>query len=367
MHGNPKHQLQIQLSTAIALFLVVPLVRGGDAPLWDGHESVEHYAQRVNLPPTKTLDLGNGISLETVLIPAGKFIMGTPEPTVPGETVLVGQAILVMSGLLALGLLVVILRQAFAKRQRPKYSLRWLLLFTFVVSVGLYGGVRWHKTSQAWQEFEVAKARYAVANPEEKPAHEVTLQQPYYMGKFVVIQDQYQQVMGTNPSRFRDPSNPMEMVSWNDAQTFCKKLMEKTTQAVRLPTTAEWEYGCRAGTRTLYYSGDTVKDLDRVAWYRLNSKNTTHPVGQKEGNVFGLYDMHGNVFQWCEDFYGEYPKDAVIDPKGPAMGVARVARGGSWYSITSCRSASSGKYPADARNAFIGFRVVVGVPSSKKR
>ena len=159
-------------------------------PLWDGKESVEQYAQRVNLPPTKTLDLGNGVKLETVLIPAGKFIMGTPEPDAPKETVLVGQTILVMSGLLALGMLIVVLWQAFAKRQRPKFSLRWLLLFTFALSMGLYGGVRWHKASQAWQEYGAAVIRYLFEKPDEMSAHEVTLTQPYYMGKFVVTQEQ---------------------------------------------------------------------------------------------------------------------------------------------------------------------------------
>ena len=348
------------------MIFVAQLVFGGDAPLWDGHESVEQYVQRVNLPPTKTLDLGNGVKLETVLIPAGKFIMGTPEPTAPGETILVGQAILAMSGLLALGLLVVVLRQAFAKRQGPKFSLRWLLLFTFVVSVGLYGGVRWHKTSHAWQEYEVAKARYAAASLNEAPSHEVTLTQPCYMGKFPVTQVQYQQIMGTNPSMFKGKSNPVERVSWDDAQTFCKKLTEQTKQTVHLPTEAVWEYSCRAGTRSVYYSGDTDKDLDRVGWYGANSKKTTHPVGQKEANVFGLYDMHGNVLQWCEDFYGEYPNEAVIDPKGPAEGAAFVVRGGSWGNGPGgCRSADRYFSLHSYRIASFGFRVVVVAPSSR--
>ena len=162
MVGMPKHRFQILLSTAITLIFIAPHVLAGDAPLWDGHESVAQYAQRVNLPPTKTLDLGNGVSLETVLIPTGKFIMGTPEPAAPGETVPVGQAILVLGGAVALGLPIVVLMRAIAKRQRPKFSLRWLLFFTFAVSVGLYGGVRWHKTSQAWQEFRAAMARFRV-------------------------------------------------------------------------------------------------------------------------------------------------------------------------------------------------------------
>ena len=366
MDRKLKHWFQIQLCTALTLLFAAPLVLGSDAPLWDGHEAVEHYAQRVNLPPTNTLDLGNGVKLETVLIPAGKFIIGTPEPTAPGETVQVGQAILVVSGVLALGLLFVVLRRAIAKRQRPKFSLRWLLLFTFVLSVGLYGGVRWHKTSQAWQEYEAAKARYAVADPSEKPAHEVTLTRPFYMGKFVGTQEQFQQVMGTNPSHFSGLANPVEMVSWEDAQTFCMKLTEQTKLAVRLPTEAEWEYSCRAGTRTAYYSGDTVNDLGRVAWYDANSMNTTHPVGQKVANVFGLYDMQGNVFQWCEDFYYEYLKEGVIDPKRPVEGAKRVVRGGSWdFNARNCRSTYRSNGSPDDRSSNCGFRVMVVVPSSR--
>ena len=365
MKAKPKHRFQIQLSAAITLIFAAQLALGSDAPLWDGHETVEHYAERANLPPTKTLDLGSGVKLETVLIPAGKFIMGTPEPTVPGETVQVGQAILVMSGLLALGLLIVVLWQAFSKRQRPKFSLRWLLLFTFVVSVGLYGGVRWHKTSQAWQEYMTAKGRYTLAESIEKSAHEVTLTKPFYVGKFDVTQEQYQQVMGRNPSYFKGKDNPVDWVSWNDAQSFCNKLLKQTAWKVRLPTEAEWEYSCRAGTKSIYYSGDTHKDLDRVAWFDANSK-TTSPVGKKEANVFGLYDMHGNVWQSCEDFFDEYPKQAVIDPTGPTKGAAHVVRGGSWANDhTSCRSTDRTGSKPDNCNSNYGCRVVVAAPSSR--
>ena len=383
MHGYPKHRLQIQLSIAITLIFTAPLVRGSDTPasrwpLWDGHESVEQYAQRVNLPPTKTLDLGNGVKLETVLIPAGKFIMGTPDSEAPNETVLVGLNILLLGGAAALGMLMVLLMQAFAKSQRPKFSLRWLLLLTFAVSVGLYGGVRWHKTMQAWHEHWAVRARYSAAVSYENPAHEVTLTRPFYMGKFVVTREQYQQVIETNPSYVKEAERPVADLTWNDAQAFCKKLTEQTKQAARLPTEAEWEYSCRAGTRTAYYSGDTDKDLDRVAWYDANSNNRTHPVGQKDANVFGLYDMHGNVFQWCEDFYGEYLKEAVIDPRGPAEGAARVMRGGSWFIDTQrvlrggswhndpghCRSANrDGNDPGDVSSDH-GFRVVVAPPST---
>ena len=164
-----------------------------------------------------------------------------------------------------------------------------------------------------------------------KTQHEVTITKPFYMGKYVVTQEQYEAIMGNNPSHFKGAQNPVEMVSWDDAQAFCQKLSKKSGKTVRLPTEAEWEYACRAGTSTKYYSGDSEEDLKRVAWYEANSNDTTHPVGQKEPNKFGLYDMHGNVWQWCQDWYGDYTANEVADPQGPAQGASRVLRGGSWY------------------------------------
>ena len=156
--------------------------------------------------------------------------------------------------------------------------------------------------------------------------------------------------------------NPVEQVSWYDSQEFCKKLTELTKQAVRLPMEAEWEYSCRAGTRTTYYSGETDKDLERVAWYVANAKNTTHPVGQKEPNFFGLYDMHGNVWVWNQDLYGGdyYSKSSTENPEGPAQGGDRVLRGGSWRrSPMDFRSAYRLRRTPGFRNYIIGFRVVV--------
>jgi formylglycine-generating enzyme required for sulfatase activity len=151
-----------------------------------------------------------------------------------------------------------------------------------------------------------------------------------------VTQEQYAQVIGSNPSHFKGKDNPVEMVSWNDAQTLCKKLRELTHQIVRLPTEAEWEYACRAGTTSTYYSGDAEEDLARIAWYSENSKNTSHPVGQKEPNAFGLYDMHGDVWQWCQDWCGNYSNSPSKDPSGPSQGKFRVLRGG--YGLTSASS-----------------------------
>jgi len=315
-------------------------------PLWDGQESVAEYAKRVNLPPTQTLDLGNGVKMELVLIPAGKFLMGSPEHEKPA----VGQAMAGISGGVLFVALVVLLIRAVKKRKRPQISLLFLMAMMFVASFGVWGGVRWHEALKHVYEYE-----------DEHPAHEVTLTKPFYMGKYEVTQEQYQQEMGANPSGFKGKDNPMEMVSWYEAQEFCKKLAEQTKQTIRLPREAEWEYSCRAGTRTAYYSGDTDEDLDRVAWYFANSKNTTHPVGQKEPNLFGLYDMHGNVREWCKDWYGGdyYSKSLTENPEGPAQGAYRVLRGSWHYSPMFCRTAFRRWTIPGRRLNFIGFRVVL--------
>jgi formylglycine-generating enzyme required for sulfatase activity len=171
--------------------------------------------------------------------------------------------------------------------------------------------------------------------------------------------------MGKNPSKFKGKQNPVEMVSWNDAVEFCRKLSdlpaEKSAGHVyRLPTEAEWEYACRAGTKTKYSFGDSEAELGEFGWYGKNSSGAT-VVGGKKPNSWGLYDMHGNVNEWCQDWYGSYPSGAVTDPTGPSSGSRRVTRGGSWLdSADSCRSARSGFDAASPDDQYIslGFRVV---------
>jgi len=194
---------------------------------------------------------------------------------------------------------------------------------------------------------------------------EVTISKPFYMGVTEVTQAQYQAIMGPNPSEFKGATNPVEMVSWNDAAEFCKKLSEKTRQPVRLPTEAEWEYACRAGTRTAYSFGDDASALGEYAWHGGNSEGKPHPVGQKKPNAWGLYDMHGNVWEWCADWYGGYPKGPATDPSGPASGGARVLRGGSWYRGGSgaFRCACRGGYGGPAhRGDRGGFRCAITLP-----
>ena len=193
---------------------------------------------------------------------------------------------------------------------------------------------------------------------DEKPIHRVTIS-PFYIMTTEVTQKMWKDIMGSNPSNFKGDNLPVETISWNDIQEFLKKLNQRDPgKGYRLPTEAEWEYSCRAGTTTKYHSGDSGSDLGRVGWYEGNSNSKTHPVGQKVPNSFGLYDMHGNVWEWCQDWKGTYPSSSVTDPKGPSTGSYRVFRGGSWYfSARNCRSANRDLYVPSFRSDYLGFRL----------
>jgi formylglycine-generating enzyme required for sulfatase activity len=264
----------------------------------------DHVIERVgNFIITSTENLPNGVTLKMVSLPAGKFLMGSPDSDLDAESY-------------------------------------------------------------------------------EKPQHLVQVNS-FAIGKYPVTQAQYQAVMGTNatsqkslrgkrrataaslPSYFQNnPQNPVEQVSWNDAQAFCQKLSQITGKTYRLPTEAEWEYACRAGTTTRYYFGDDANQLGDYAWYGGNSQNTTHPVGQKRPNAWGLYDMIGNVWEWCEDNW----HDSYIG--APTDGSAwikngndyQILRGGYWGDVPlRCRSAVRvNGLRRDDRDDDLGFRVVCG-------
>jgi formylglycine-generating enzyme required for sulfatase activity len=234
----------------------------------------------------------------------------------------------------------------------------------------------------------VPKGTFMMGSPESdlnrqknETQHEVTISKGYYLGVYEVTQAQYEKVMGKNPSRFQgakvgneNADLPVENVSWDDAVEFCKKLSDlpeekKAGRLYRLPTEAEWEYACRAGSKTAYSFDDEEGLLPEYGWFKRNSSNRTHTVGLLESNAWGLYDMHGNVWEWCSDWYGEYPKGAVSDPTGPCEGSFRVYRGGSWGSVAAdCRSASRRWNAPSLRNGGLGFRVALssqsGIPKS---
>jgi len=196
-------------------------------------------------------------------------------------------------------------------------------------------------------------------------AHEVTLNQPFKMGIHEVTQSQYEQVMKNNPSKIKGAENPVDSVSWKDAVEFCRRMSELPAEKAagnvyRLPTEAEWEYACRAGTTTQYSFGDDEADLLHYGWYPANSDRKTHPVGHRQPNPWGLYDMHGNVWEWCQDWHGETPNHAVTSTAGSALASIQISRGGSWSTrAASCRSSSrSWSTPSSHSNyESNGFRV----------
>ncbi len=336
-------------------------------PLWDGHESVADYAKKVNLPATKSIDLGGGVMLDLVLIPAGQFVMGTAEPPKLTITIAGAQALLIVGGVLVLVLLLFLIFKK-RKERRFSFSLGWLVLFTAAGGLLVGGVARWHLAVQEAARYEAEKAVYDEVRIWEMRAHPVTLSQPFYMGKYTVTQAQYEALVGGNPSHFKGAQLPVEQVSWGEATAFCVKLTERLWDKAlesRLPTEAQWEYACRAGTTTAYYSGNQESDLDAVAWYQANSQNTTHPVGAKKPNAFGLYDMHGNVWQWCADAWKKDDEARpAVDPFND-KGASRVLRGGSWgFYPRGCRSAFRYSYDPDIRSYYFGFRVVC-VPSSR--
>ena len=233
-------------------------------------------AQEVKPGKTEVIDLGNDVKLEMVLIPAGKFKMGSPA----------------------------------SEKERS----------------------------------------------DNEKQHEVTLTKLFYIGKHEVTQEQWESVMGKNPSTTKGAKLPVTNVSWEDCQEFIKKLNKKTDGGYRLPTESEWEYACRAGTTTAYSFGDKITPKD--ANYVGSEIGKPVAIGSYKPNSFGLYDIHGNVWEWCEDWYGDYPAGAVTDPKGPAKGEYRVLRGGSLLSyVSDARSSNRSNYAPTARYGTLGFRL----------
>ena len=234
--------------------------------------------------------------------------------------------------------------------------------------------------------FQMGNTCKGVGWNDEKPVHTVTLTNSLYISKYEVTQEQYEAVTGKNPSNFKGENLPVETVSWYDAVSFCNKLSQIEGKSpcyivtgsnvicdweangYRLPTEAEWEYACKAGTNTAIYSGNLIYEdstpldpnLDNIGWYVSNSLGKTHPVGQKEANAFGLYDMSGNVWEWCWDRYDTtYTSESRTNPKGSPTGLCRVFRGGSWFgSAYYCRSSHREYYFPENKYYYVGFRIV---------
>ncbi len=205
-----------------------------------------------------------------------------------------------------------------------------------------------------------------VGHGDERPQTEVTISRPFWMGKHPVRQREWLAVMGDDPSHHVGEDLPVESVDWNQCVEFGRKLTERMQGRIpqgyefRLPTEAEWEYACRAGTTTPWSFGDAEGALERYGWYQRNSAGNTHAVGEKPANPWGLHDLHGGVWEWVYDWKEAYPGGRVTDPAGPESGSLRVIRGGSWYgSAGNCRSACRGSNRQGGRRYNLGFRLVL--------
>lgn len=223
----------------------------------------------------------------------------------------------------------------------------------------------------------VPPGTFVMGSPESEPGrkrderqHEVTISGPFFLSRCEVTQEQYQRIMLRNTASPKSFNLPAE-ASWDDAVEFCRRLTELNAENIagniyRLPTEAEWEYACRAGTTTAYSFGANQRNVSDYCWWSGNSSSKTHPIGEKKKNPWGLCDMHGNMWEWVEDWYGAYPSAAVVDPKGPESGIFRVARGHSFHDIPGRTAHRSGELLPSFRNNNTGFRVVM-VPSSFRK
>jgi len=237
-------------------------------------------------------------------------------------------------------------------------------------------------TSEAWKRisggedyFWMGSEVWELGRSSDETKHSVKLTQGFWLGKYPLTQRQWKAVWGINPSKFQESGleAPVEQVNYEDIQLWLTKLEKKYgIGGLRLPTEAEWEYGCRAGTVTPLndgidqeITGGECPNLSKLGWYNQTSGSRTHPVGQLAGNAWGLHDMHGNVFEWCQDWDGGYASGLVVDPVGPGSGSARVIRGGSWYYYAGyCRSAYRYWYSPVNRWIYLGLRLArTGAPS----
>ena len=254
-----------------------------------------------------------------------------------------------------------------------------------VDAYGVFAGVTVAGASQPlrWIEpghFQMGSPEGEVGRyPDEGPQHEVTIANGFWLGQTPVTQDFYEAVIGSNPSHFSgEPTRPVESVSWHDAVEFCDRLGQPLSELgdtqVRLPTEAEWEYACRAGTTAALYSGQELTtidgacpNLDELAWYRENSGRRTHVVGDKLPNPWGLYDMLGNVWEWCKDVWHNNYDGAPTDGRAwGGEGEARVYRGGSWaYLARRCRCASRSRWHPGVRLIDLGFRLVLAATDNR--
>jgi formylglycine-generating enzyme required for sulfatase activity len=249
-----------------------------------------------------------------------------------------------------------------AKEPKIAFGIGAVALIVVLSVIGLFFYLKPKTfTNSIGMEFKLIPAgSFMMGSKVVDSQHEVTISKPFYLQSTEVTQDQWKRVIGDNPSQFKGCGDecPVETVSWDDVQKFIKKLNEmEETDKYRLPTESEWEYACRAGTTNDFSFGDDGDMISEYAWIRSNSNNRTHPVGTKKPNPWSLYDMHGNVNEWCQDWSGDYPTGPVKDPTGSPKGKSRVLRGGSWFfnsKVARCMFRLSSN--PDKRGPYVGFR-----------
>lgn len=224
----------------------------------------------------------------------------------------------------------------------------------------LPGGVTMDFIKMPATTFWMGSAEDEPGRDVDEPDHQVALYRDFWIGNYEVTQAQWRAVMGANPSRFEGDDMPVEGVSWDDCHAFLGKVNGGEDKPYRLPSEAEWEMACRAGGELAYCFGDSPKELDAYGWYVKNSEASSHPAGRLKANGLGLYDMYGNVAEWCADWYGPYDEDLTVNPFGPQSGVMRVVRGGAWDTRDTgrLRSAARGQQLPTYRGANTGFRCV---------
>lgn len=246
---------------------------------------------------------------------------------------------------------------------REPYPARGKKVETFTVN-----GVSFKMVRIPAETFMMGSPSGESGRDSDERRHRVRISKPFYLGETEVTQGLWRAVMGNNPASFKNCGNncPVERVSWKDCQAFIQKLNRLVSGGgFRLPTEAEWEYACRAGSGSAFANGGITEkgcghdsNLDAMGWYCGNSGKKTHVVRGKAPNAWGLYDMHGNVYEWCQDWYGAYPSGSVTDPAGPSSGSLRVLRGGSWYGYARyCRSANRNRLVPGNRDRDYGFRL----------
>lgn len=358
---------------AIAVLLALACWAGAGAraaepawPMWEPGESIDAYAKRAGLAPSQSFDLGNGETLEVVLLPAGSYRMGTPPPEEPPDRWYYGWAIMFLGLIFLVSFVSLVIARVYHKKAKLQLSLRHLLLVLFSLAVAMMGYMRWRENEARWRMYREEMETYEYTASNERPAHKVTLAHPVYIGKYEVTEGQFVQVWEMNSRVPLDPPDqakssilPEEAVDW------CRSLGARIGRTARLPAEEEWEFAARGGTQTAYFFGHSPARIKEYASVSRAWGTGMPKVGEKEPNPFGLYDVYGSVREWCHLTQARYSAEEVI-VGSPREGASQmVLRGGHCLnSPLEARSANRSIWiaPPIMHMRFSGFRVVVELP-----